>query len=70
MGELILLILFFSDWGKCFKEVWKGWYVLFFSSNCDLFWVLKFCVIKDYVMNNGKLECCLVNYVLDEENMV
>lgn len=21
-------------------------------------------------MNNGKLECCLVNYVLDEENMV
>lgn len=70
LGELILFILFFNDWGKCFKEVWKGWYVILLSSNCDLLCVFKFCVLKDYVMNNGKFECWFVNYVLNYENVV
>ncbi|MEE3058067.1 MAG: bifunctional 23S rRNA (guanine(2069)-N(7))-methyltransferase RlmK/23S rRNA (guanine(2445)-N(2))-methyltransferase RlmL, partial [Pseudomonadota bacterium] len=40
------------------------------SSNRDLLRVLKLRATKDYAMNNGKLECRLANYVLDEENTV
>ena len=40
------------------------------SSNRDLLRVLKLRATKDYAMNNGKLECRLANYVLDEQNTV
>jgi len=70
LGELTSLIPLFSDWGKRFKEAWKGWHVSLLSSNRDLLRVLKLRATKDYAMNNGKLECRLANYVLDEENTV
>ena len=70
LGELTSLIPLFSDWGKRFKEAWKGWHVSLLSSNRDLLRVLKLRATKDYAMNNGKLECRLANYVLDEDNTV
>lgn len=70
LGELTSLIPLFNDWGKRFKEAWKGWHVSLLSSNRDLLRVLKLRATKDYAMNNGKLECRLANYVLNEENTV
>ncbi len=70
LGELTSLIPLFNDWGKRFKEAWKGWHVTLLSSNRDLLRVLKLRASKDYAMNNGKLECRLVNYALNEENVV
>ncbi|WP_421134650.1 bifunctional 23S rRNA (guanine(2069)-N(7))-methyltransferase RlmK/23S rRNA (guanine(2445)-N(2))-methyltransferase RlmL [Alteromonas sp. A079] len=70
LGELTELIPLFSEWGKRFKEAWKGWNVSLLSSNRDLLRVLKLRASKDYAMNNGKLECRLVNYTLNEENTV
>lgn len=70
LGELTELIPLFSEWGKRFKEAWKGWHVSLLSSNRDLLRVLKLRASKDYAMNNGKLECRLVNYTLNEENTV
>lgn len=42
--------------------------MLLFSSNCELLWLLKLWVGKEYSLMNGKFECKLVNYVLDEVN--
>ncbi|WP_420932824.1 bifunctional 23S rRNA (guanine(2069)-N(7))-methyltransferase RlmK/23S rRNA (guanine(2445)-N(2))-methyltransferase RlmL [Alteromonas sp. A081] len=70
LGELTSLIPLFSEWGKRFKEAWKGWHVSLLSSNRDLLRVLKLRASKDYAMNNGKLECRLANYVLNEDNTV
>ena len=70
LGELTSLIPLFNDLGKRFKEAWKGWHVTLLSSNRDLLRVLKLRASKDYAMNNGKLECRLVNYALNEENVV
>ncbi len=68
LGELTDLIPLFSQWGKHLKTAWKGWQVTLLSSNRDLLRVLKLRAAKDYDMNNGKLECRLVNYHLDEAN--
>lgn len=68
LGELTDLLPLFSQWGKQLKTAWKGWHVTLLSSNRDLLRVLKLRAAKDYAMNNGKLECRLVNYRLDEQN--
>ncbi|QJR82615.1 bifunctional 23S rRNA (guanine(2069)-N(7))-methyltransferase RlmK/23S rRNA (guanine(2445)-N(2))-methyltransferase RlmL [Alteromonas pelagimontana] len=68
LGELTELLPLFAQWGKQFKETWQGWHITLLSSNRDLLRILKLRAAKDYAMNNGKLECRLVNYVLDEEN--
>ncbi|HAW76720.1 MAG TPA: 23S rRNA (guanine(2445)-N(2))/(guanine(2069)-N(7))-methyltransferase, partial [Alteromonas australica] len=48
LGELTSLIPLFNDWGKRFKEAWKGWHVTLLSSNRDLLRVLKLRASKDY----------------------
>lgn len=68
LGELTDLIPLFSHWGKRFKEAWKDWHVSLLSSNRDLLRVMKLRAAKDYAMNNGKLECRFVNYVMDSDN--
>lgn len=68
LGELTDLIPLFSAWGKRFKAAWKDWQVTLLSSNRDLLRVMKLRAAKDYAMNNGKLECRLVNYQLDAAN--
>lgn len=69
LGELTELIPLFAQWGKQFKQAWKGWHVSLLSSNRDLLRILKLRATKDYAINNGKLECRLVHYLLDEQNV-
>ncbi|WP_018981758.1 bifunctional 23S rRNA (guanine(2069)-N(7))-methyltransferase RlmK/23S rRNA (guanine(2445)-N(2))-methyltransferase RlmL [Salinimonas chungwhensis] len=68
LGELTELLPLFSQWGKHLKTAWKGWHITLLSSNRDLLRVLKLRASKDYAMNNGKLECRLVNYIMDAAN--
>ena len=68
LGELTDLIPTFSELGKQLKAAWSGWHVSLLSSNRDLLRMMKLRSSKDYGMNNGKLECRLVNYVMDEDN--
>ena len=68
LGELAELIPLFAQWGTQLKAHWQGWQVTLLSSNRDLLRILKLRGNKDYAMNNGKLECRLVNYSLDEAN--
>ncbi|NMH58423.1 bifunctional 23S rRNA (guanine(2069)-N(7))-methyltransferase RlmK/23S rRNA (guanine(2445)-N(2))-methyltransferase RlmL [Alteromonas ponticola] len=68
LGQLTELIELFTDWGQHLKTAWQGWHVSLLSSNRDLLKLLKLRANKDYAINNGKLECRLVNYVLDEDN--
>ncbi|MEG3767681.1 bifunctional 23S rRNA (guanine(2069)-N(7))-methyltransferase RlmK/23S rRNA (guanine(2445)-N(2))-methyltransferase RlmL [Alteromonas sp. 14N.309.X.WAT.G.H12] len=69
LGELTELIPLFSALGKQFKNAWEGWQVSILSSNRDLLRVLKLRASKEYAMNNGRLECRLVNYTLDADNV-
>ncbi len=68
LGHLTELIALFTDWGKHLKTAWQGWHVSLLSSNRDLLRLLKLKAARDYAINNGKLECKLVNYLLDEAN--
>ncbi|RDV25965.1 bifunctional 23S rRNA (guanine(2069)-N(7))-methyltransferase RlmK/23S rRNA (guanine(2445)-N(2))-methyltransferase RlmL [Alteromonas aestuariivivens] len=68
LGELAELIPLFAQWGRQLKEAWQGWQVTLLSSNRDLLRVLKLRAEKDYAMNNGPLECRLVNYPMDAGN--
>lgn len=68
LGELTSLLPLFSQWGQQLKSVWRDWQVSLLSSNRELLRVLKLRAAKEYAMMNGKLECKLVNYVLDEAN--
>ncbi|MEW9796892.1 bifunctional 23S rRNA (guanine(2069)-N(7))-methyltransferase RlmK/23S rRNA (guanine(2445)-N(2))-methyltransferase RlmL [Alteromonas sp. CYL-A6] len=68
LGEMTDLIPLFSQWGTTLKAHWQGWRVSLLSSNRDLLRLMKIRASKTYQMYNGKLECQLVNYVLDEEN--
>ena len=68
LGELTSLVPLFADWGKHLKTAWKGWNITLLSSNRDLLRVLKLRASKDYAMNNGKLECRLVNYEMNAAN--
>lgn len=68
LGELTALIPLFGEWGKQLKQAWQGWQVSLLSSNRELLRLLKMRGSKEYNLMNGKLECKLVNYVLDEAN--
>ena len=68
LGELTDLIPTFAELGKQLKNAWGGWHVSLLSSNRDLLRVLKLRSGKEYGLNNGKLECRFVNYLMDEDN--
>lgn len=68
LGELTELIPLFAQWGEQLKQHWQDWYVSLLSSNRDLLRLLKLRGNKEYSLMNGKLECKLVNYILDEAN--
>ncbi|NVK58257.1 MAG: bifunctional 23S rRNA (guanine(2069)-N(7))-methyltransferase RlmK/23S rRNA (guanine(2445)-N(2))-methyltransferase RlmL [Alteromonadaceae bacterium] len=68
LGELTSLIPLFAQWGQQLKEHWQGWQVSLLSSNRELLRLLKLRGNKEYNLMNGKLECKLVNYTLDEAN--
>ena len=70
LGELTQLLPLFLKWGKQLKTAFRDWHVSLLTSNRDLLRQLKLIANKDYAINNGSLECQLVNYLLDEKNCV
>lgn len=68
LGEMTTLIPLFSQWGQQLKQHWQGWNMSLLSSNRELLRLLKLRAGKEYSLMNGKLECKLVNYALDEAN--
>ncbi|GGF57245.1 bifunctional 23S rRNA (guanine(2069)-N(7))-methyltransferase RlmK/23S rRNA (guanine(2445)-N(2))-methyltransferase RlmL [Alteromonas lipolytica] len=68
LGELTELIPLFAGWGEQLKQHWQDWHVSLLSSNRELLRLLKLRGNKEYSLMNGKLECKLVNYVLDANN--
>lgn len=68
LGELTELLPLFNDWGLQLKRHYANWHLSILTSNRDLLRQLKLVAGKEYQIINGKLECQLVNFVLDEKN--
>ena len=68
LGELANLLPLFASWGSQLKVAFKDWHVSMLTSNRDLLRQMKLSASKQYNLMNGKLECQLVNYLLDERN--
>lgn len=68
LGELTELLPVFQKWGVGLKTHFKDWKMSLLTSNRDLLRQLKLLAKKEYKLMNGKLECVLVNYDLDEKN--
>ncbi|MDO6710524.1 bifunctional 23S rRNA (guanine(2069)-N(7))-methyltransferase RlmK/23S rRNA (guanine(2445)-N(2))-methyltransferase RlmL [Aliiglaciecola sp. 2_MG-2023] len=70
LNELTELLPVFQSWGEHLKQHFQGWRVSLLTANRDLFKQLKLVANKDYKLMNGAIECQLVNYVLDEKNVI
>lgn len=68
LGELATLLPMFNHLGDHLKSAFSGWSVSLLSSNRELLRQIRLRSKKEYAMNNGKLECKLVNYALDAAN--
>ncbi len=68
LGEVSKLLPTFKKWGEHLKTHFLSWHISLLTSNRELFKQLKMVATKDYKLYNGKLECVLVNYVLDDKN--
>lgn len=68
LSELTQLLPLFQNWGAQLKEHFKDWKVSLLTANRDVLRQLKLVAKKEYKLMNGKLECLLVNYELDERN--
>ena len=64
------LIPIFQKWGLCLKQAFKDWQVSLLTSDRELLRQMKLSAKKEYKLMNGKLECLLVNYELNERNCV
>lgn len=68
LSELTQLLPLFKSWGVTLKQHYKDWKVSLLTANRDILRQLKLLAKKEYKLMNGKLECQLVNYLLDEKN--
>ena len=68
LGELTTLLPLFQGWGASLKRKFQHWNLSLLTANRDLLRQLKLLSNKEYKLNNGSLECQLVNYHLDEKN--
>ena len=68
LGETTQLFPLFQQWGTWLKQQYKDWHMSLLSSNRDLLRQMKLTAKKEYKLMNGKLECQLVNYELDDKN--
>jgi len=58
-----------QGFGKHLKTHFANWHVSLLSSDQQLIKALKLRASKRYALNNGKLECTLVNYELNDANL-
>ncbi|GAC25828.1 23S rRNA (guanine2445-N2)-methyltransferase [Paraglaciecola mesophila KMM 241] len=70
LSEITALLPLFQAWGASLKEHFKGWNLSLLTSNRDLLRSMKMFAHKEYKLMNGKLECQLVNFALDEKNCI
>ncbi|MFT5676881.1 MAG: 23S rRNA (guanine2445-N2)-methyltransferase / 23S rRNA (guanine2069-N7)-methyltransferase [Paraglaciecola sp.] len=68
LSELTALLPLFQSWGKHLKQNFQGWRLSLLTSNRDLLRQMKLVAKREYKLMNGKLECQLVNFELDESN--
>ncbi|MBC3767507.1 bifunctional 23S rRNA (guanine(2069)-N(7))-methyltransferase RlmK/23S rRNA (guanine(2445)-N(2))-methyltransferase RlmL [Neptunicella marina] len=68
LSEITALIPKFEVWGKHIKQHFAHWHLSLLTSNRELLRALRLRAKKAYQLMNGKLECQLVNYVMDESN--
>ncbi|MDP5031103.1 MAG: bifunctional 23S rRNA (guanine(2069)-N(7))-methyltransferase RlmK/23S rRNA (guanine(2445)-N(2))-methyltransferase RlmL [Paraglaciecola sp.] len=68
LGDTAQLFPLFQQWGAWLKAHFLNWQMSLLTSNRDLLRQMKLNAKKEYQLMNGKLECQLVNYVLDEQN--
>ncbi|WP_371193111.1 bifunctional 23S rRNA (guanine(2069)-N(7))-methyltransferase RlmK/23S rRNA (guanine(2445)-N(2))-methyltransferase RlmL [Glaciecola sp. SC05] len=69
LGEYVGLLPLYDGFGKQLKTHFANWHVSLLSSDPQLIKALKLRAHKRYALNNGKLECVLVNYILNDENL-
>jgi 23S rRNA (guanine2445-N2)-methyltransferase / 23S rRNA (guanine2069-N7)-methyltransferase len=69
LGDYVGLLPLFDGLGKHFKTHFANWHVSLLSSDPQLLKALKLRANKRYAMNNGKLECVVANYHLNEDNL-
>lgn len=68
LGDTAQLFPLFQQWGSWLKQHFKGWHLSLLTSNRELLRQMKLVAKKEYQLMNGKLECQLVNFDLDEKN--
>ena len=68
LSDTANLMPLFQQWGSLLKRAFKGWSLSLLTSNRELLRQMKLTAKKEYQLMNGKLECQLVNFVLDEAN--
>lgn len=68
LSEVTALLPLFADWGNQLKKQFSGWNLSLLTSSREVLKELKLVSHKSYKLMNGKLDCQLVNYQLDEEN--
>ncbi len=64
------LIPTFQNWGLALKQAFRDWNLSILTSDRDLLRQMKLSSKKEYKLMNGKLECVLVNFELDERNCI
>ena len=70
LSDLAKLVPFFTEFGAHLKQSFADWHVSLLTSQRDLFRQMKLRAANEYGIMNGKLECKLVNFVIDEENRI
>lgn len=70
LSDIAELLPLFQQWGSHLKQYFAGWQLSLLSSNRDLLRQMKLVASREYQFFNGKLECQLVNYVMDDNNCV
>ncbi|WP_158969070.1 bifunctional 23S rRNA (guanine(2069)-N(7))-methyltransferase RlmK/23S rRNA (guanine(2445)-N(2))-methyltransferase RlmL [Paraglaciecola sp. L3A3] len=68
LSEVQQLTPIFQKWGTWLKLEYKNWFVSLLTSDRSLLREMKLTAKKEYKLMNGKLDCLLVNFELDEKN--
>lgn len=68
LSDTNTLLMLFQELGLYLKQHFQHWHCAFLTSNKALLKQLKLIQSKEYTVMNGKLECQIVTYELNEKN--
>nr|WP_136250043.1 bifunctional 23S rRNA (guanine(2069)-N(7))-methyltransferase RlmK/23S rRNA (guanine(2445)-N(2))-methyltransferase RlmL [Ningiella ruwaisensis] len=69
LGDYVSLLPLYDSLGRHLKTHFAHWHVSLLSSDEQLLKALKLRFDKKYAINNGKLDCVLMNYILNDKNL-